>query len=236
MPPARVTLASQIGRKVIGAIISVVGLLIVRGVVGALPMLKNAPPIESVGITPLMIAQAIVNTLIFVALLRFGVGLSSILRAGYPAFPDSGPILNLVVITGVVAWAYSSYSDLSLPLLRENQQFYGWVFLVLVIAPVFGILVLTARNMDTITELLFKTARGTAAPPVTPGTSRCPQCGHAVAEGKKFCPQCGSAVNRAPEPPPATSKKCPSCGAENSLTAKFCDECGASLVGLGAGA
>lgn len=236
MVVARVSLASQVLRKVIGVVIAVIGLLIVRGIVGALPMLKNAPSIGNSGVTPLMIAQAILSTLIFIALLRFGAGMSAVLRAGYLAFPESGAILNLAVIAAVVAWAYGSYSNLSRRLLDESYEYYGWIFLLLVLAPIVGIVVLTARNIDTITDLFLRSSRAPAAKAAEASVQRCPRCGDTVPEGKKFCAQCGLAVSTPLEPTPVTSSRCPSCGAENAAKAKFCEECGKPLAAAGTGA
>lgn len=160
MPDAPVSLGTQVGKKIIGVIVALVGLLIIRAIVGGLPMLKTALSIGTSGVTPLMIAVAIANTLIFVVLLRFGFGLSAVLRAGSPGFPESGAIFNLMVVTVVAIWANSAYSELGQALLRDNQEYYGWVFLGLIVAPLVGVIVLVTRNMHTITDVLYRAVRG----------------------------------------------------------------------------
>lgn len=216
----RVTLASEVGKRVVGVSIAVAGLLIARLVVAALPMLKNAPSIGNTGIHPLAAGKVILDTLTFVVLLRFGAATSSLLRSGYRKLADSGPILNLTIITLVVALAYNSYGGLIRPLLGESESLYGWLFLVLGIAPVAAIVVLVLRNIDTITELVFRSTHLSSAT-----IAFCANCGCTIEPGTKFCPQCGLPADASPK-----QGKCPSCGAENTGTAKFCKECGKPLA------
>jgi len=151
-----------------------------------LPVLRNPQAIGDSGITPVMIEQLIVDTLILAAMLRFGFQLSATLRAGSPAFPESGAIWNLFIITLVAACAQNVYSDLGQALLRENFQLYGWVFLVLILLPLACALVLAALKVNAITEAFFRAVHAAA--------KKCPFCAARISATARFCEECGQAV------------------------------------------
>lgn len=278
MTQPRVSIGRQIGEKLVRVSIAVVGLLILRLILSALPMLKSPiiwmPPapgpttwngqtpfnpdqmaqlqaamaeamraalggklptqtsdflIQShMAIFPITIANAVVDTLIFIVLVLFGRDLALIFRAGYAKLPALGQILNLGLITTVVAMAYYSYQGILLPFLWPNSQdIYGWIFLVLALAPLTGIVVIVSKNMDAITAAVMQTGGSVIAGPTA---TACASCGQTMLTGTKFCPHCGAAGNVA-APSAASGKRfCAGCGAENLATAKFCKGCGQSLA------
>jgi len=196
---------------------------------GALPTQTSALLIQShMAIFPITIANAVVDTLIFLMLVLFGRDLASIFRSGYAKFPDLGRLLNLVLLTIIVALAYRSYQGIFYPLLwPDNLSIYGWVFLVLVLAPLVGIAVLVARNMDGLTAAVMHSgasATTSSGPIVSVG------CGHTIEAGSKFCRTCGAPVNVAASTETAAKKFCASCGAQNPVGAKFCRSCGQGTV------
>jgi len=187
-----------------------------------------------VAILPITIANAIIDTLIFVVLLLFGRDLGLIMRSSTRRLPQAGPMLNLAVAAIVAALAYHSYKGILYPfLLPDNVDFYGWIFLALGLAPLVGIGVLIARNMDTITTAVMQVgSSGGATAAMRPrgaveasmdGAS-CPKCGYGIAAGAKFCPNCAAPVSG------VGKRFCGSCGAENSVGAKFCGGCGQALT------
>ena len=137
-------------------------------------------------------------------------------------------MMSLGLVTIVVAIAYHSYQGIAYPFLfPDNYAIYGWVFLVLVLAPLVFLAVVVARNMDAITGAVMQSGSVlTAPPPVI--TAQCSNCGQPVTAGTKFCPNCGAAANSVRSSAAAKSI-CPSCGAENPGSAKFCKECGRSV-------
>jgi RNA polymerase subunit RPABC4/transcription elongation factor Spt4 len=176
-------------------------------------------------IFPLTIANTVVDTLIFVLLGIFGHNLAAIIRSGFRKFPDLGQILNLAILTVVVAAAYYSYQGILFPFLWPNQlDLYGWAFLFLGLAPLVGIVILVSRNMDRITATVMrsgeKAINGSAE-------MRCGNCGQALPPGSKFCPSCGGvAIAAAPVWANSGKKFCPSCGVENPAGTRFCGGCG----------
>jgi hypothetical protein len=189
---------------------------------------SNALIKARLAIFPVTIANAVVDTLIFIVLILFGRDLGSIVRSRYAKLPDLGQMLNLGVITVVVVLAYQFYQGIFFPLLwPDNQDIYGWIFLALGLAPLVGIVVIVSRNMDAITGVVMHSGEKAIA-----GSSSilCGSCGQPMAIGTKFCQNCGAAAN-VPVPAAAAGKKfCSACGAENSPTAKFCKGCGQSLA------
>ncbi len=100
---------SEFGKKAIRVAITVVGLLILRAILGALPMLANASAIGSSLVTPLVIADAIVDTLLLVVLLQFGVATGRSLGEKSTRFPDVGRIISLATLVVVLLIAYRQY-------------------------------------------------------------------------------------------------------------------------------
>ena len=256
----------QIGEKALKSGVGVVGLLIIRAIASALPMLKNASPIWQASpqdlaagaekalaaamsgntgavveyqrrataayqyaaqfgsITPLTVVKVVIDTVIIIILLRFGLQMSAFLRSRYTKFPALSQMLNLVFATVLVALAYSSYQGIAYPLLGlDYMQLYGWIFLLLALVPLVAIAVLVSKNMQTITGLVLHPAQ-----PAT-GTLPCASCGAQLEYGAKFCPACGAACPGPVAPAPAAKTWCPSCGVENKAGAKFCTGCGGTL-------
>jgi hypothetical protein len=176
-----------------------------------------------IAIFPITIAQAATDTLILLLLVFFGLELRSLYRSSYPRFPDLGQILNLCVLTIVAAIAYVSYQGLFYPLIGpDGQQAYDWVFLLVGLAPLVGIVFLASRNMDRVTASVMRS--GTDSAPAAVGTIACSSCGRPMLPGTKFCPNCGAgSVATATA---TMARSCSSCGAENQAAAKFCKECG----------
>jgi hypothetical protein len=192
---------------------------------GKLPDQMTELLIQSrLAIFPVTIATALVDTVMFVVLVVFGRDVALIVRTNYSRLPDLGQMINLAVLTVVVAMAYYSYQGVCYPFLwPASQDVYGWVFLPLGLAPLVGIAVIVARNLDALTATVMRVG-GTAV--TGPRAITLGSCGHAMVIGAKFCPTCGSAANtRAVDTAPA-KKVCPSCGAENLVTARFCKDCG----------
>jgi hypothetical protein len=175
-------------------------------------------------IFPITIARAVIDTLILLLLIFFGLELKNLCRSGYARFPDLGQVLNLCILAIVAAIAYVSYQGLLYPLIGpDGQAVYDWVFLLIGLAPLIGIAIMASRNMDRLTALVMRSGSLVATAgvevPVCAGG-----CGYAIPPGTRFCPNCG-----APASVPATNqfvRHCSSCGANNSPTARFCKTCG----------
>ncbi|MGA2271129.1 MAG: SHOCT domain-containing protein [Bryobacteraceae bacterium] len=223
MSNADSSVGAELGKKGIRFTVTIVGLLLLKSLVGALPMLRNAPAIGSTFLSPLVLANAIVNTLILIAIISFGLAVSRALRVSYPRVPDLSSAVLLAVVFLAVVIAYSvcqlpvacvvispqdafapqtggapgdfsgplgdmvrqlgggmsgqlgeilknspgatleAYQKLAVAKLRQPPDLYGWIFLVLSIVPVVGIVVLGSRNLDAISDLLFHKAKAATA-------------------------------------------------------------------------
>jgi hypothetical protein len=110
------------GKRVIRVALAVVGLLILRAILGALPMVKNASAIGGTLLTPLVVADAVVDTVIFLLILSFGVGLGRTIQAGYTRLPDLGKMISLATVAVVLLLAYGSYQTVVACLLESPSD------------------------------------------------------------------------------------------------------------------
>ncbi|MDA8272685.1 MAG: zinc ribbon domain-containing protein [Deltaproteobacteria bacterium] len=179
-------------------------------------------------IYPISIVNAAIDTLIFAVLVVLGTGVNILIRARSRRLPDGGLIILFLILTVIVAIAYYSYMGVLLPLMGSAGYLYNWLFLLLALAPLVGVIVVGAKNLDAITEVLFSSMSKTLkeGSPVQPSESgqsflRCPKCGATALTGEKFCGECGA--------PLATEIICPECGTSNNTNAKFCKKCGKPL-------
>jgi hypothetical protein len=258
------SMGSEVGRRLVKAIIAILGLIVIRIILDNLPMLKEARPIivgsgasaaananiaqffntgqmpsnlsdlasqYAVGfIFPISIANAIVDTLIFVVLIGTAAGFNGLIQTRSKRLPEGGLIILLLILTIVVALAYHSYMGVIPPLLGSQANLYGWFSLVLGLLPLIGLIVVASRNLDAITEVVFSSTRGVASIPVLQAaessSATCSKCGGAIAAGAKFCGSCG-----APAPVSASAGRfCSGCGTKNDSGAKFCNSCGKPLT------
>jgi hypothetical protein len=72
-------------------------------------MMKNASAIGSTLLTPLVVANAVVDTVIFLLILSFGVGLGRTIQANFTRLPDLGRMISLATVALVLLLAYGSY-------------------------------------------------------------------------------------------------------------------------------
>ena len=109
MAQGRSMLGPDFGKRVIRVALAIVGLLVLRAILGALPMVKNASAIGDTFLTPLVLANAVVDTVIFLLILSFGVGLGRTMQANYTRLPDLGKMISLATVAVVLLLAYGSY-------------------------------------------------------------------------------------------------------------------------------
>ena len=173
-------------------------------------------------IFPVSIANAIIDTLIFFAALTIVQGIRSLMLFSLKQFPESGTLIFLCTLLIVVVWAYSAYEPVVLPLLGKSSDLYGWIFLLFGIAPLVGIVVISYRNIDAITGLVFTSARTTLA-------QRCPRCRKPVESNADFCGECGLQLKVAAHSMTWENKKCSKCSTENGPDTKYCRNCGNPL-------
>lgn len=179
-------------------------------------------------IYPVSIANAIVDTLIFVILIISAADFNVLIRTRAKRLPEGGLIIFFLLLTIVVGMAYYSYMGVIIPLLGSLGYLYNWIFLLLVLLPLVGLVVVGSRNLDAVTEVLFSSMKktvteGLPAQPPEPEESlvRCSKCGNLVPANNKFCNKCGAPIN--------TEIICAECGAKNEINAKFCTKCGKLL-------
>ncbi|MGD0872121.1 MAG: SHOCT domain-containing protein [Bryobacteraceae bacterium] len=179
---------SRLGKKAMRVVVAIVGLLLLRAVLSSLPMLKNASYIGGTFLTPGVLANAIIDTLILAAIFGFGLGASGELRQFYPKSPHLGQAVLLLVVLLVLVLAYYLYElpiacvlispqsvnvaagttadtlDTWLkPYMLQNHTLYTWIFLLLAAIPVAGLVLIGARNLEAVSDLLFHKATSVGA-------------------------------------------------------------------------
>ena len=107
--PAAPTFAENVWKKLIRFVVNTLGLLILRAILGSLPMLKNASAFGESFMTPLVLAYMIVDTVILLVVLDFGITLARHLQARYEHIPDLSQLVSLATILLVLVFAYRVY-------------------------------------------------------------------------------------------------------------------------------
>lgn len=123
MTEQRSAFGQDFGKQVLRVALAVVGLLILRAILGALPMLKNASTIGSTFISPLVIINAVIDTVILLALLRLGLVVGRSISEHYVRLPDLGRIVSLAVAALALAAAYEVYQKPAACLLMSGTDF-----------------------------------------------------------------------------------------------------------------
>ena len=101
--------AQNIWKKLIRFVVNTLGLLVLRAILGSLPVLKNASAFGDSFMTPLVLAYLIIDTVILLVVLDFGINLARDLQAKYDYIPDLSKLISLATILLVLLFAYRVY-------------------------------------------------------------------------------------------------------------------------------
>jgi hypothetical protein len=174
-------LAPTVSRLFIATLIPVFGLFILRVILGALPMIRNAGPIGDLGITPFLLIKAVLDTVIYFLVITFCFATSREIRNMQPHLTEIASIVLLAGCALVATLAYSGYEVLFAVLAPSQSDSYNWIFLAIVLAPIGMIVVIVTRRLDFFTNLMvgklnqvamqpqaFSAAAGSSGPESTP--------------------------------------------------------------------
>jgi hypothetical protein len=100
---------AEIGKRAVRFALTIIALLLLRAILGALPMLANGSAIGSSLISPLVIANAIVDTILLVVILRFGMAIGRVITERSVPVPALGKIASLATIVLVLLIGYRQY-------------------------------------------------------------------------------------------------------------------------------
>jgi hypothetical protein len=103
------TFAQNTWKKVIRFVINSLGLLIFRAILGSLPMLKNASAFGDSLMSPLVLAYAIVDTVLLLVVLDFGITLARDIQNKYEHIPELKRLMSLATMVLVLLFAYKAY-------------------------------------------------------------------------------------------------------------------------------
>lgn len=244
-------LGPEFGKRAVRFALTVVGLLILRGVLNVLPMLSKASAIGDSLVSPLVIANAVVDTMIFLALLRFGLSIGRSIRESYARFPDLGNIVSLAFVVIVLILAYKQYETLTACLVISPSDFTkigqtgtleNLDQFLKGLGNLFGTIVNTPVKMATGDTLIAFQRVAVALfrqPPDLYGwiflvLIAIPVVGIVVLVWRNMdtitalVMQSGSAL--ATTPSVGAAVQCGSCGQPTAVGVKFCPNCGAALA------
>jgi len=180
-------------------------------------------------ILPVSLADAAIDTLIFITILLGAAELSRQIRSHANRLPEAGAIVFLLILTMVTALAYGSYAGVILPLLGTDYGLYDWLFVALALIPVLAAILIGYRKLDVMTDMVLHSARQAVSGVGVPrhmDRADCPSCGTALPSNARFCAGCGTPI-------PAREARplfCVSCGARNDGSAGKCASCGTPSV------
>jgi Short C-terminal domain len=103
------TFAQSVWKKLVRFVLTALGLLFLRAILGSLPILKNAAAFGDSFMTPLVLAYMIVDTVILLIVLDFGILLARDLQARYEHIPDLSKLISVATILLVLLFAYRVY-------------------------------------------------------------------------------------------------------------------------------
>lgn len=222
----------KIIRSAVKLAIGVGALLLVQLVVTNLAMLQQTVPIPNVYLTYATIGKAVIQTAIFILLLRFGSEIRPAAEAYFPTAPEIGRILQFAIWLVPVAIGYAAYSDLASAVLGTGIWVYQLVFILLAAGLLIAMSAFVFRNLDAVSDLVVHQFRK-PQPSQRTVLARCPSCGGAIESGAQFCTICGKPTVAITEPAkqeaPASALSCPKCEMAVLATQRFCRGCGTAL-------
>ena len=121
MPDSSSGVGTELGKKGLQFTVSIVVLVLLKAVVGALPMLKDASAIGSTLLSRQVLANAVVDTLILAVVGRFGLAISQSLLQAYRRARDLGEAVAMATLLLVLVLAYYFY-QLPLACLAVSPQ------------------------------------------------------------------------------------------------------------------
>jgi len=159
-------LSQHMTRLMVATVIPIFGLFLLRTVLAALPMIRNAGPIGDLNIAPLVMVKAAIDTVIYFLILRCSMGASQILKSARPHLAEIGTMILLAGCALVAVLAYSGYEVLMASLAPAQMEAYNWIFLAVVLTPIAVIVVMVTRRLDFFSNLVFgKLNEAVAQPP-----------------------------------------------------------------------
>ena len=107
-------LANRTAKLAIKTAVSIVALLMLRGIVDSLPLLKNSPAMSGsfLGdslLSPLVIANWAIDTIILAVILTFGLRFGQFIRSRGEYYRELGSILSQATLVVVLIFAYKMY-------------------------------------------------------------------------------------------------------------------------------
>jgi hypothetical protein len=148
-------LGESVTRLFVATIVPIAGLFFLRLILASLPMIKNAGPIGELGVTPLVLIKASLDTVIYFLIIRFCMASSAQLKHIRPHLAEVSNAITMAGCALVATLAYSGYENLMASLAPMQMEVYNWVFLAVVLTPIALLVVIVTRRLDFFSNLIF---------------------------------------------------------------------------------
>lgn len=189
----------------------------------------NKGQINQTIITGVEIAKAILSLFIIGILLNFAYIAETQLPYIIAKIPQSGLMISSVFHIGIIFIAYIYLLPFATDKLKNVNQIFNAVFLLLLCIPLFRGGKALYEGIDRFageTTKVFDESKSSVN--TTQQYVVCKNCNTENAISAKHCTECGKNLQEAKTTP--KSILCPQCGEENKPNAKHCRECGTNLT------
>jgi uncharacterized membrane protein len=111
---------SDLRKKAILFLANLIALLIIRAIIGGISTVKNSSPFGDSLMSPLLLFYAVVDTVLLVVIVDFGITLAGELQSRYPEIPSLRSVLLLFTAVLGLAVAYRIYETPAACLLTQR--------------------------------------------------------------------------------------------------------------------
>ena len=214
------SVGADIARDIIQLLIIIGGVIALRYIIVALPMVK-----EYTGLIGLLSVDEIIIagawTLIIIALIIYGFRFEVDIMGDNVERADLGKIVQLIFLFVAILIAYFTYKSIAEYYLIDKYWIYTTAMLVLALIPIIFLGVVIYRNTDRVAAAIVKA--GSGKPRAAKVKVSCPGCNTPLPGKMKFCPQCGGNVEQLFV---VQESFCPACGQKYQKGQGFCAGCG----------
>lgn len=190
----------------------------------------NKGEINQTIVTGVEIAKAILSLLIIGILLNFALIAETQLPFIIAKIPQSGKIVSSVFHIGVIFIAYIYLLPFATDKLKNVNQIFNAIFLLLLCIPLFRGGKALYEGIDVFLSGATEEAFGESKSLINnaPQFIVCKNCNAENAVSAKHCIECGNNLRETKTTPKFII--CPQCSEENKPNAKHCSECGTDLT------
>lgn len=219
----------ELTRPVIKLLVALVGLFILRFIVGRLPGVGRV--IMDPFLTVAAIASAIITLVMVGIIVNFGLEieprLNAVLDGPTDVVQDIAEIVKYLTFVIGIYFAHGGLQGVANNFLfdvNSGMLIYDIAFLLIALLPTVIIALRIYNNIDEITDVLTQQVKSATVQEV-----RCPSCSESVRASLDYCPNCGETVPGDTSTTGPSTSRCPECNTDVDPGMEFCGSCGSDL-------